>query len=129
MKFLLTLIVGSLFLAFASPVLFADATAAPVNVAGEWKFQVETGQGTGTPSFTLKQDGGNVTGDYKGAFGEAPVTGTVKHQTLTLQLKVSGQGQSIVVEYVGTVDGDKIKGKVRLGDFGEGNFTGERVKQ
>lgn len=129
MKSFLTLLVSSLVLAFSSPVLLAEMPAAPVNVAGEWHFQVETGQGIGTPSFTLKQDGGTVTGDYKGAFGEAPVSGTVKDHELKLSLKLSGQGQGVVVEYVGTVDGDKIKGKVRFGDFGEGNFTGEKVKK
>jgi hypothetical protein len=85
----------------ASTALAGAALAADANVAGEWDFTVETQAGTGTPHFSLKQDGSNVTGTYKGQLGEAPVTGTV--------------------------EGDAIKGKVSLGELGEGTFTGKKA--
>jgi hypothetical protein len=110
----------------ASTVLAAAALAADANVAGEWDFQVETQAGTGTPHFSLKQDGANVTGNYKGQLGEAPVTGTVQGNELTLSFKVSPQGSELAVTYVGTVDGNSIKGKVTLGELGEGTFTGKK---
>jgi hypothetical protein len=68
----------------ASTVLAAAALAADANVAGEWDFTVETQAGTGSPHFSLKQDGTAVTGTYKGQLGEAPVTGTVQGDELTL---------------------------------------------
>jgi hypothetical protein len=110
----------------ASTALVATALAADANVAGEWDFQVETQAGTGTPHFSLKQDGSNVSGTYKGQLGEAPVTGTVKGNELTINFKVSPQGQDLAVTYVGTVDGDTIKGKVTLGELGEGTFSGKK---
>ena len=110
----------------ASTALVATALAADANVAGEWDFQVETQAGTGTPHFSLKQDGSNVSGNYKGQLGEAPVTGTVKGNELTITFKVSPQGQELAVTYVGTVDGDTIKGKVTLGELGEGTFSGKK---
>ena len=102
------------------------ALAADANVAGEWDFQVETQAGTGTPHFSLKQDGSTVTGTYKGQLGEAPVTGTVKGNELTLSFKGNAQGTDLNVTYTGTVDGNTIKGKVVLGEFGEGTFTGKK---
>ncbi|HEY7640797.1 MAG TPA: hypothetical protein VH814_13815 [Steroidobacteraceae bacterium] len=111
----------------ASTALAGAALAADANVAGEWDFAVETQAGAGTPHFSLKQDGSNVTGNYKGALGEAPVTGTIKGNELTLNFKVNAQGTDLSVTYTGTVDGDSIKGKVSLGELGEGTFTGKKA--
>ena len=102
------------------------AQAADVNVTGTWTMQVETQAGSGTPTFTLKQEGTTVTGHYKGQLGEAPVTGTVKGNEVTLNYKVSAQGADLSVTYTGTVEGDTIKGKVSLGELGDGTFTGKR---
>jgi len=110
----------------ASAALAGAALAADANVAGEWDFTVETQAGTGTPHFSLKQDGSNVTGTYKGQLGEAPVTGSVKGNELTINFKVNAQGQDLAITYTGTVEGDTIKGKVALGELGEGTFTGKK---
>ena len=111
----------------ASAALAGAALAADANVAGEWDFTVETQAGTGTPHFSLKQDGSNVTGTYKGQLGEAPVTGTVKGNELTINFKVNAQGTDLAITYSGTVEGDAIKGKVSLGELGEGTFTGKKA--
>ena len=111
----------------ASTAVVAAVLAADANVAGEWDFQVETQAGTGTPHFSLKQDGSNVTGNYKGQLGEAPVTGTVKGNELTINFKVNAQGTDLAITYTGTVDGSSIKGKVSLGELGEGSFTGKKA--
>ena len=120
-------IMRRLFIAMlASSALVGAAVAADANVAGEWDFTVETQAGTGTPHFSLKQDGSNVTGTYKGQLGEAPVTGTVKGNELTINFKVNAQGTDLAITYSGTVDGNSIKGKVSLGELGEGSFTGKK---
>ena len=100
--------------------------AADVNVTGKWTMTVETQAGAGSPTFDLKQDGETVTGQYSGQLGEAPVAGTVKGAEISMSFKVSGQGQELVVTYTGTVEGDTMKGKVSLGEFGEGTFTGKK---
>jgi hypothetical protein len=107
--------------AFAVPAFAADA-----NVAGTWTMTVESPMGTGNPVFNLKQAGTAVTGDYKGALGEAPVTGTVKGNELTLKYKINAQGTELEITYAGTVEGDTIKGKVSYGEMGEGTFTGKK---
>lgn len=110
----------------ASLALAGAALAADANVAGEWDFTVETQAGTGTPHFSLKQDGATLSGTYKGQLGEAPVTGTVKGNDVTISFKVNAQGQDLAITYSGTVEGDAIKGKVSLGELGEGSFTGKK---
>lgn len=98
------------------------------NVAGTWIMEVETSAGSGTPTFTFKQDGEKLEGDYKGALGEAKVTGTVKGNAISFWFTVEAQGASGKVIYEGTVEGDTMKGKVDMASMADGTFTGKRQK-
>jgi hypothetical protein len=116
---------ASLVILFSMVVSVAGAYA--TNVTGEWNLTVESPNGTGTPTVTFKQDGETLTGTYKGRFGEAPLKGTVKGNDIKFSLTISPQGQDIQLDYTGTVDGDTMKGKVKFGDMGEGNFSGKKA--
>ncbi|MGH9763358.1 MAG: hypothetical protein ACREDR_29070 [Blastocatellia bacterium] len=105
----------------------AAATSGKVDVTGNWVFEVETDQGSGTPSFTFKQDGEKLTGTYSGAFGEAPLQGTLKGDAISFTIKLNVQGNDAVAEYTGTIDGkDSMKGKMKVGDAVSGTWTGKR---
>ncbi len=115
----------TMFAIFAAAVV-STAGSQSTNVTGKWNLTIETQAGTGNPTVTLKQEGEQLTGNYKGRLGEAPLKGTVKGKDIQFSFKVDAQGQELQVEYSGTVDGDTMKGKVKLGDFGEGTFTGKK---
>ena len=109
-------------LTFVPAAIAADAA----KVSGEWALTVETPNGTGTPSVIFKQDGEDLTGTYKGRFGESKLKGSIKGNEIKFSVTISPQGQDLVIEYSGTVDGDSMKGKAKFGEFGEGNFTGKK---
>src|SRR5262249_50805248 len=96
-----------------------------VDVTGAWSVTVETEAGSGNPSFNFKQEGEKLTGKYKGAFGEADLTGTVKGDKIEFSFKVSGQLEGTIT-YTGTTDGKTMKGKLSLAGLGEGTFTGKK---
>ena len=99
----------------------------PADVAGTWAITVETAGGTGTPTLTLKQDGETLTGTYSSqVFGEQKVTGSIKGNAITFTFTGTLEGTSITVTYSGTVDKTAMKGKVSLGDLGEGTFTAKK---
>ena len=100
--------------------------ASAADVTGTWLMAVETGAGSGSPTFVLVQKGEALSGSYKGQLGEAQVTGTVKGDEVTIEYKVEGQGQSLAVKYSGKTDGKTMSGKVSLGQLGEGTFTGTK---
>ena len=100
--------------------------AEPQNVTGTWTMEVQTAMGSGSPTFTLTQEGGTITGTYEGYFGEVPVAGTIEGNEVTLSIEVSAQGQDMKIDYVGTVDGDTMSGRVAFGELGEGTFEGTR---
>jgi hypothetical protein len=115
--------------AAATPAQPAPATPPETtasNVTGVWNFTVETPNGTGTPVFTLKQEGENINGTYKGQLGESPVKGTIKGSDIKLMIKLSVQGQDLEITYTGKVEGSSMKGTAKFGDFGEGNWTAKK---
>jgi len=105
----------------------APAQGGGANVTGVWDFAVETSQGSGSPTFTFKQDGEKLTGSYKGQFGEAPLMGTVKGSDIKFVIKVSAQGQDMTITYSGKIESNNsMKGTAALGELGEANWTGKR---
>src|ERR1700689_24301 len=100
--------------------------AAAADVTGTWIMAVETGAGSGSPTFILVQKGEALSGSYKGQLGEAQVTGTVKGDDVTIEYKVEGQGGTLAVKYSGKTEGKTMSGKVSLGQLGEGTFTGKK---
>src|SRR5471030_2996758 len=87
----------------------AALTIAPLagaaDVTGTWIMAVETGAGSGSPTFILVQKGEALSGSYKGMLGEAPVTVTVNGDEVTIEYKVDGQGQTLAVKYSCKTDG------------------------
>jgi hypothetical protein len=114
----------SALLALAAFMVAQWANAA--DVTGTWIMAVETGAGSGSPTFVLVQKGEALSGSYKGMLGEAQVSGTVKGDDVTIEYKVEGQGQTLAVTYSGKTDGKTMSGKVSLGQLGEGTFTGKK---
>ena len=100
-------------------------SGAKIDITGTWNFEVETQAGSGTPTFTFKQEGEKITGKYKGAFGEADLTGTVKGNQLEFSFKISGQIEGTAT-YTGTIDGSTMKGKAKFAEIGEGTFTAKK---
>lgn len=106
----------------ASTAMAADAT-----LAGTWNLKIVAPQGTLTPSMTLTQTGGQLTGTYKGMRGEAPIAGTITGNQFVLTVKIEAKDDGLVVQYKGTVDGAAMQGLVIMGQLGEANFTGVRA--
>jgi hypothetical protein len=103
------------------------STGDKTDISGAWAFQVETSAGAGSPTFTFKQDGEKITGQYKGAFGAAPLTGTVKGNKVDFAFKVEAQGQQMTISYTGTVEKDgSMKGTAELGEVGSATWTAKR---
>ena len=126
MKRTLILSIISVAIIAATAMAASLTRAQEVNVTGTWNMTVETQAGSGSPTMTLKQDKETLTGTYKGQLGEASVKGTIKGKEIKITFKVNVQDMDLDCEYTGTVDGNTMKGKVKLGELGEGTFTGKK---
>lgn len=96
--------------------------ASGVNMTGAWTLQVEAATGSGSPVFTLEQEGEKLSGTYAGKFGEAPVTGTVTGNDFKMMYEMNG----LTVTYAGKVEGNTCKGDVDYGPYGTATFTGSK---
>jgi len=96
----------------------AAALAFAADITGTWTFDVETDMGSGSPTFTFKQDGENLTGTYKGQLGEAPIKGKVTRDKVEFSFEISPTGEKMTVVYSGKLSGgNAIQGSV---DYGGG---------
>jgi hypothetical protein len=108
---------------FGAAVAFAQDPHAKVD--GRWKMTVETTAGNGNPVFELKHlTDSTLSGTYKGQLGDAAVKGTIRGKKIHLEFEVSAN----IIVYDGTVEGDSMKGLLKLGTMAEGSFTGVREK-
>lgn len=99
--------------------------SARIDLSGTWNLEVETGQGSGRPTLTIKQSGETISGTYQGLLGEAPLSGSIKDDKFEISFQASGQLEGKVV-YQGTTNGQTMQGKVTLANVGEGTFTGRK---
>ncbi|HMD86593.1 MAG TPA: hypothetical protein VKO18_18050 [Terriglobia bacterium] len=110
----------------AGKILAADE---PAKVAGTWEMSSEGPNGTMTQTLTITQDGGTIKGTITGRRGDAPLEGTVAGSKVSFTVKRQTQsGDTMVIEYTATVDGDSMKGKVHSERFGDRDFTAKRTK-
>jgi hypothetical protein len=111
----------------ASAVLILLALPAiAADFSGSWQFSVDLENGShGDPMFVLKQAGDKVTGSYNGPLGnDLRVTGTVKGNTLVIELKAKMEDQPTTVTYTGTLDSPgKMHGTVSFSGGPSGKWT------
>ena len=108
------LISGLLVLSLA--ILVGCAAGTPPGV-GVWDVEKNTPLGALPATLTLNADGsGSMNAD---GLGEAPITGvTYDANSINFQAAVDAQGQSLVLEFSGAVDGDSLEGSFDS-DFGQ----------
>ena len=114
-----------LFLGIAIALLVTPILATAADVNGKWKAEFTTPDGTQrSNTFTLKADGGKVTGTVAGTQDETPIQNGM----------LSGDDISFSAErpfgkftYKGKVMGDEIKFKVEFND-NSFDITAKRVK-
>jgi hypothetical protein len=97
-----------------------------IDVTGDWQITVNSPMGARTTPLSLKQDGEKVSGSFKSAAGELPVTGTLVDNELKLAFTLNVQGNPIDISLDGKVAGESITGMAQFGGFGEGEFTAKR---
>ena len=102
----------------------ASLSALAADVTGTWKAEFETQRGLQKYTFTLKQDGTNVTGkasvEREGEKRDAEFKeGKVEGDTVTFIEPLKIQDNEINITYTGTISGNEIKFTRQVGDFGK----------
>jgi enterochelin esterase-like enzyme len=116
-------------------ILFAVVAATfstfAADITGTWKAEFETQRGLQKYTFTLKQDGTNVTGkasvEREGDKREAELKeGKVEGDTVTFVEPLKIQENDVRITYTGKISGSEIKFTRKVGEFGSSEATAKR---
>jgi len=113
-------------LIFATLLTFVFAAAAlAADLNGNWKGDLKSPNGDIDTTFVFKVDGEKLTGTVTNMYGEEQITeGKVSGDDISF-IVLAGGGQFKIV-YVGKVEGDHLRFKVTIGDFGDGELIAKR---
>jgi hypothetical protein len=109
--------------------VWTTASAAPADVAGNWRVEFVVPAGEMAVNMTINQDGSKLSGRVINEDGEFPIEGSVNDNQVTVTWVVPEQGSQMTITMQGTVDGEYISGMARLGDVGEGSLSARRVSR
>jgi hypothetical protein len=104
-----------------SMVLAADQ---PAKLAVAWEMTSDGRDGPMTPTLTISQDGVSLKGTLTRRCGDPPPEGAVTEDKLNFTVKRhTPDGDTSVIEYLGTAEGDSVKGPLQSGLFDWGHET------
>jgi hypothetical protein len=100
--------------------------AKTLDLTGTWELNVESPMGSRASDAIFTQTGETLGGKIVSTRGEVPLNGTIKGDAVNFGINVNVQGQTLQIDYAGTVTGDTMSGTVVFGSFGDGKWTGKR---
>ncbi|HEY2455945.1 MAG TPA: hypothetical protein VGI13_01485 [Candidatus Acidoferrum sp.] len=100
----------------------AVVAATPADVAGTWTVNVGGDAGSAEQTIVLKQDGGKITGTFKGPRQSGTLEGSVDGNNIKFHVNTR-----VPFDYTGTVDGDSMKGTLTARGK-TGDWTAKRAK-
>jgi hypothetical protein len=101
--------------------------AAQADAAGEWTVSFATPSGPAEFTMYVNQEGTRLTGRLTSDAGEFPLRGTVDGDSVTITWTLPDAGRLLNVIFTAKISGDEMTGTARLGDRGQGPFSGQRV--
>ncbi len=105
------------------------AIAQGPNLTGTWNTAFDSSVGKQTYVYTIKVDGGTLTGHAKSNLGEGDIKGTVSGNAVTWVETLNYQDMQLAITYTGQiVSADEIKFKRDVGGQGGEEFTATRAK-
>ena len=124
--------------AYFSNVRVTASTPEPIkngtDASGEWSVRLSTDYGGFPGTMKLNRDGGKVSGSWSGAFGEGlPITGTWRDGYVELSFPGNwtaetpdGKPGPVTVNLAGWLDGNAAKGRARVLNRADGQWSAER---
>ena len=96
-------------------------------VDGKWEIVINSPLGAQKAVLDMATDGNSLSGTQTAQQGSGPLeNGKVDGNNLTWSAKITNP-MPLILDFTGTVDGDKLSGSVKAGSFGSFPFTGNRI--
>ena len=94
---------------------------------GTWNTTINTPMGAQNGTLEMSVDGSDLSGKISSPQGEMAIeNGAIDGDSLSWKAAITAP-MPMTLEFSATVDGDAITGTVKLGAFGEAEFSGTRA--
>lgn len=124
------IIADAMYAAMTKPGHYPDPpvpSGAPAAVEGAWAVSVEYLCGQGSQKFTLRQDGGDVSGMHQGEIYNGRLRGTVRGDSVEFHTVMEVPGNDIRWTFTGTHQGGRMSGTADMGEYGLARWTAVRA--
>lgn len=100
---------------------------AQLDIAGEWTVEFTTKMGTAEFNMFVVQEGAKLSGRLSSSTGEFPLRGNIAADQFTIIWSHPVDGNMTEITFTGTVKGDTLSGRAKVGNLADGALYGERI--
>jgi len=94
---------------------------------GNWNLVIETPMGQRQATLSVKTEGSQLTGSQSAEGRSIDIfDGAAKGNEVSWKVAINDP-MDMTLEVTGAVDGDQMSGSVKLGPFGDSQFSGSRA--
>jgi hypothetical protein len=97
-----------------------------VDLSGRWDVYIEFVCGSAEHTFSLQQQGVQLTGIHKGEILTGDLSGVIEGDHVFLKSAQKYEGNWLRYQFVGRADEKRIKGSVDLGQYGQALWTAQK---
>lgn len=96
-------------------------------VDGNWDLVMQTPMGSRNVKLALQSAGNDLSGQFQGDQGSAPLSGSVDGANVKFSATINGPMGQLELTFNGAEDAEKMSGSVQFGGFGSGTWTASRA--
>jgi L-seryl-tRNA(Ser) seleniumtransferase len=96
------------------------------NVDGQWRLNIQYFRGAADHQLVFEQKEGTLVGTHRGDITSGDLRGIVEGPTVRFRSRHRYEGTSLVYNFTGTIEGDRLAGTVEMGEYGSAQWTAER---
>jgi hypothetical protein len=98
----------------------------PATVAGRWDITINFVHGIGNYTAFFEQQGERLSGTYRGQFIEGSLDGAIQGNRIQFRGNLKIEGTRLFYNFTGTIDGNEMRGTVRMEEYGEAQWTAKK---
>ena len=98
-----------------------------ITLNGDWNLEFSAPWGVTVWTFDMEQDGETLEGKSDPGMGQLLLDGELKGQDIEFVVDLKDGPHALTISFVGSVDGDTVRGTAEFEDGSSGNWTFTRA--
>ena len=103
-----------------------DDAPPAADLSGRWDAELTFVSGKSNHSLFIEADGSQLSGTHQGQRGRGELAGSLHGNRVRFRSRLGHAGEASSYLFEGRLDGDRITGELGLGEYGKGTWTARR---